>query len=346
LIQAVDRALRILAVLQGGRRMSLGKIANRLELAPSTVHGIIRTLLATGCWQADSAHRRTSTLRLGNVYLDTLELRARVSSWAEDLARRTGCAVRTGVLLLGDVVVVHHQPRPDGTRQMPEVGIVIPAHASALGKAMLAFAADGARDIDARSMTGGRSPTPHGCVSWTVGRTGIATEVEEACSANAAWRPAGRRSAGRRDRTRRARRGVAVGAIGHRRAADGRDLGVGRAGVAAVGTPGAAAVAQPDLSMSARCPARYRAGGLAVRRTSRRVASAGAHRGVADLRVRPRPFSAAYRRDPPLDAARSYGRAEELSPWLAAHPGSTTSSWGRWGYRYVGDWRIDADVHG
>ena len=96
-----------------------------------------------------------ATLRLGNVYLDTLELRSRVASWAEDLARRTGCAVRTGVLLLGDVVVVHHEPRPDGTRQMPEVGIVIPAHACALGKALLAF---GPRTpSDAR----GSSPAEH-----------------------------------------------------------------------------------------------------------------------------------------------------------------------------------------
>ena len=78
-------------------------------------------------------------LTLGNVYLDTLELRSRVTPWAEDLARRTGLAVRTAVMLVDDVVVVHHEPRPDGSRQMPEVGIVIPAHACALGKAILAF---------------------------------------------------------------------------------------------------------------------------------------------------------------------------------------------------------------
>jgi len=146
-IQSVDRALRILTVLQGARRMSLGEIAGRLDLPPSTVHGIIRTLLAHGMVQQerDSGRYRLgpATLRLGNVYLDTLELRSRVSQWAEDLARRTGCAVRTGVLLLGDVVVVHHEPRPDGSRQMPEVGIVIPAHACALGKALLAFDPDG-----------------------------------------------------------------------------------------------------------------------------------------------------------------------------------------------------------
>ena len=157
-IQSVDRAIRVLVALQGGRRMSLGEIAQRLDLAPSTVHGIIRTLLAHGMVAQERDSRRyrlgPATLRLGNVYLDTLELRARAAGWAAELARRTGCAVRTGVLLLGDVVVVHHEPRPDGTRQMPEVGIVIPAHACALGKALLAFDRDDPDRLAPRSMTG------------------------------------------------------------------------------------------------------------------------------------------------------------------------------------------------
>ena len=47
-----------------------------------------------------------------------------------------------------------------------------------------------------------------------------------------------------------------------------------------------------------------------------------------------------------VDAARSYGRAEEfLGGWLAArdHPDVVVGS--KWGYRYVGDWRLDADRH-
>ncbi|MGI5169166.1 aldo/keto reductase [Spirillospora sp. CA-253888] len=47
-----------------------------------------------------------------------------------------------------------------------------------------------------------------------------------------------------------------------------------------------------------------------------------------------------------IDAARSYGRSEEfLSEWLTdrGHRDVTVSS--KWGYAYVGDWRMDADVH-
>ncbi|MGV9367112.1 aldo/keto reductase [Amycolatopsis sp. NPDC003731] len=47
-----------------------------------------------------------------------------------------------------------------------------------------------------------------------------------------------------------------------------------------------------------------------------------------------------------VDVARSYGRSEEfLAGWLAerGHAGIEVSS--KWGYAYVGEWRLDADVH-
>jgi DNA-binding IclR family transcriptional regulator len=190
-IQSVDRALRVLAVLQGARRLSLSEIAARLELPPSTVHGIVRTLVAHRLvvQEVDSSRYRLgpALLRLGNVYLDTLELRSTVAPWAEELARRTGLAVRTGVLLLADVVIIHHQPRPDGSRQMPEVGIVIPAHASALGKAILAYDPSAAADLlgraEVRSMTGETMTDPARLrehLAAVVRPAALATEVEEA----------------------------------------------------------------------------------------------------------------------------------------------------------------------
>lgn len=47
-----------------------------------------------------------------------------------------------------------------------------------------------------------------------------------------------------------------------------------------------------------------------------------------------------------IDVARSYGLSEDfLGGWLAdrAHPDVTVSS--KWGYRYVGGWQLDAEVH-
>jgi DNA-binding IclR family transcriptional regulator len=189
-IQSVDRAIRVLTALQGARRMSLSELATRLELAPSTTHGIVRTLVEHGMVVQERGSSRyqlgPAVLRLGNVYLDTLELRSKTIPWAEDLARRTGMAVRTGVLLVDDVVIIHHEPRPDGSRQMPEVGIVIPAHVSALGKAMLAFLPEEAdrvlSDGPLRSMTGETLTSPADLLAQLeqVRVTGIATEQDEA----------------------------------------------------------------------------------------------------------------------------------------------------------------------
>lgn len=190
MIQSVDRAIRVLTALQGARRMSLSELAGRLELAPSTAHGIVRTLVEHGMVVQERGSSRyqlgPAVLRLGNVYLDTLELRSKTIPWAEDLARRTGLAVRTGVLLIDDVVIIHHEPRPDGSRQMPEVGIVIPVHASALGKAMLAFLPEDEKRVltsgGLRSMTGETLTSSEDLREQldSVRLSGIAVEQDEA----------------------------------------------------------------------------------------------------------------------------------------------------------------------
>ncbi|MGH9243880.1 MAG: aldo/keto reductase [Acidimicrobiales bacterium] len=47
-----------------------------------------------------------------------------------------------------------------------------------------------------------------------------------------------------------------------------------------------------------------------------------------------------------IDVARSYGRAEEfLSGWLGLRPDADVTVGSKWGYEYVGGWRIDAPIH-
>jgi DNA-binding IclR family transcriptional regulator len=189
MIQSVDRAARVLFALQGERRLGIAELAARLELAPSTVHGIVKTLAGHHLVVQDPGSGRyqlgPAVLRLGNVYLDTLELRSRAVPWSEELARRTGMAVRIGVLAGDEVVIIHHEARPDGSRQMPEIGLVIPAYASALGKAQLAFSAPDAERVLAsahRSMTGETitDPTELRTHLGAIARTALAEENDEA----------------------------------------------------------------------------------------------------------------------------------------------------------------------
>ncbi|MFC5382253.1 aldo/keto reductase [Aquipuribacter nitratireducens] len=82
--------------------------------------------------------------------------------------------------------------------------------------------------------------------------------------------------------------------------------------------------------------------------TSGRGRDLGDGRGVADLRRRTWAVldAAVAGGVRYVDAARSYGCAEEfLAGWLDAHPDADVTVGSKWGYRYVGDWRLDADRH-
>ena len=78
---------------------------------------------------------------MGSSYLDGNELRARALNWSDALASRSGESVRIGTLHEGRVLVVHHVFRPDDSRQALEVGALLPAHATAMGKVLLAATA-------------------------------------------------------------------------------------------------------------------------------------------------------------------------------------------------------------
>jgi DNA-binding IclR family transcriptional regulator len=150
-IQSVDRAARILKALAGGpRRLGVSELADRLGLSRPTVHGLLQTLQAHGFVEQDRDSDKyqlgAGLLQLGNSYLDLNELRGRSIVHAERLAANTQSAVRVGVMHGANVVVVHHVFRPDAAFQVLEVGAQLPVHASALGKAMLAYAPDALLD--------------------------------------------------------------------------------------------------------------------------------------------------------------------------------------------------------
>jgi DNA-binding IclR family transcriptional regulator len=144
MIQSVDRAARILKALAGAPgRLGVSELSARLGLAKGTVHGLLRTLQDHGLVEqhsdSDKYQLGPELLKLSNRYLDLSELRARSLAWSELLAERAQEAVRVAVPHENGVLVVHHVFRPDATLQILEVGSVLPLHATALGKAVLAY---------------------------------------------------------------------------------------------------------------------------------------------------------------------------------------------------------------
>ncbi|MGH2969637.1 MAG: IclR family transcriptional regulator, partial [Solirubrobacteraceae bacterium] len=167
-IQSIERAAAILRLLSGRkRRLGVVQLAGELDLPKATVHGILRTLAQVGFVEQDPDSGKyqlgAALLHMGSSYLDGNELRARALNWSDSLAARSGESVRIGTLHEGQVLVVHHVFRPDDSRQALEVGALVPAHASALGKALLAANRYAAAELATAGLT---RFTPATIVVW------------------------------------------------------------------------------------------------------------------------------------------------------------------------------------
>lgn len=211
-VQSVERAAAMLRLLaRRSTALPIGEIAKSLGLPKATAHGIARTLVQVGFVEQDgeSGGYRVgrSLLDLGAGYVDVNELRSRSMNWADALAARSGEAVHIATPAEGGVLVVHHVFRPDDTAQVLEIGTVLPAHATALGKVLLAHddaLAASVRDAGHTMFTRGTlSPAELKHALAAVRDEGIATEVGE-------FRPA---SAGIAAPVRTAG-GLVVGAVG------------------------------------------------------------------------------------------------------------------------------------
>jgi len=211
-IQSIERAAAILRLLSGRtRRLSLVELTGELGLPKGTVYGMLRTLVQVGFVEQDpetGKYRIGATLlHLGSSYLDGNELRTRALNWSDWLAARSRESVRIGTMHEGRVLIVHHVFRPDDSPQALEVGALLPAHASAMGKVLLAtnpYVVAELSKAQLPSITGATITDPYQLSAELeeVRERGWAAEVEELIIGEASC------AAPIRDR-----RGVSVGAI-------------------------------------------------------------------------------------------------------------------------------------
>jgi DNA-binding IclR family transcriptional regulator len=187
-IQSIERAAAILRLLSGRRRLGVVDLAGELGLPKGTVHGILRTLHEVGFVEQDHDSGKyqlgAALLHMGSIYLDGNELRTRALNWSDALAARSKESVRIGTLHEGRVLVVHHVFRPDDSFQALEVGALLPAHATAMGKILLAFHRYTATEVAKAGLdcfTGATITDPHQLMAELaeVRERGWAADVEE-----------------------------------------------------------------------------------------------------------------------------------------------------------------------
>ena len=120
--------------------MSLQQIAEAAKLHASTAHRLLLPLLQLGFveQQQDSRYRvGLEAIAVGSGFLRRSPIRRAALPFLMRLSEQTRLTVNLGFWWKGKVVIVDCLPMP-GTNAFYEPGNVVPAHATAIGKALLA----------------------------------------------------------------------------------------------------------------------------------------------------------------------------------------------------------------
>ncbi len=139
---AVEAALSILETLGTVHSMGVTELARKLNLSKSSVYRLLATLVCRGYVEKNlQTDRYQLTYRLfavGSPAADRFGLREAAHPIMERLAAETGETVNLGVLDGTRVVNLHKVESRHLLRMHMEVGGGVPAHATALGKVLLA----------------------------------------------------------------------------------------------------------------------------------------------------------------------------------------------------------------
>ena len=157
-IQSVDRALDILEALARHGKMSLSELSLKTGLNVSTCHHLVGTIGRRGYITQDAESRRYS---LGSKIFQLSEARASQINLIElatpfltRLNRKTGEAVHLVVIEGTELITVAKLPSPHAVRVDSATGRSDAPHATAAGKAILAWLPSIRIDeiVDARGM--------------------------------------------------------------------------------------------------------------------------------------------------------------------------------------------------
>jgi DNA-binding IclR family transcriptional regulator len=143
--EEVKSAARVLEVLEllgvEGARLSLAEMAAAMAVPKSSLHAILRTMEARRWVDVDASGTRYSlglkALLTGTAYLEGDDVPSLAGPVLDALAEATGEAVHLGRLDGTHVVHLAKRESRHALRMYSAVGRRLPAHASALGKAIL-----------------------------------------------------------------------------------------------------------------------------------------------------------------------------------------------------------------
>lgn len=142
-VKSAGRTLDVLEVLADRPGpWTLVDLARELDIPKSSLHGLIRTMTARGWVRADDTGTRfrlgLRALRVGAAYLDGDDSVGLLNAVLDELSRRLGETVHLGRLDGDQIVYLAKRESTHRLRLFSAIGRRLPAHATALGKALLA----------------------------------------------------------------------------------------------------------------------------------------------------------------------------------------------------------------
>jgi DNA-binding IclR family transcriptional regulator len=150
-VKSSGRTLDVLEIMAGApRSWTLVDLARELGIPKSSLHGLLRTMTARGWVRADETGTRfrlgMRALQVGAAYLDGDDSVAVLNGVLDELSRRLGETVHLGRIDGDQIVYLAKRDSTHRLRLYSAVGRRLPAHATALGKALLAQHPDA--DVD------------------------------------------------------------------------------------------------------------------------------------------------------------------------------------------------------
>ena len=147
IIRTLDRGLIILEALRDeAKDVSLSELTARFPWDKSTTHRLLATLVRRGYVEQDPG---TCKYRLGlkimtlnSALMRRLDIKHRASEFVEELALTSRETAHLAVFDRGEAVIVAQTDSPEKVRIYTYVGMRLPAHCTALGKALLAAVRD------------------------------------------------------------------------------------------------------------------------------------------------------------------------------------------------------------
>jgi DNA-binding IclR family transcriptional regulator len=142
-VKSAGRTLDLLELLADQpRAWTLVDLARELGIPKSSLHGLLRTMTSRGWVRTDDTGTRfrlgMRALRVGAAYLDGDDTVGVLGGVLDELARRFGETVHLGRLDGDQVVYLAKRESVHRLRLYSAIGRRLPAHATALGKALLA----------------------------------------------------------------------------------------------------------------------------------------------------------------------------------------------------------------